>query len=77
MSHRSPGFVLVSARTVGLVTEIYRSVDGRYSIERTVDGYWVYDEETGDEVWSCRTLPQLYEWMTERGLRPDDFEEVS
>jgi hypothetical protein len=44
-----------------------------------VDTYVIYDEESGDpneEVWSCRTLAELYDRMARRGLRLADFEEV-
>jgi hypothetical protein len=60
--------------------EIYRSRDGRWSIERVVDRYVIYDEQADEpdrEVWSCRTLAQLHQWMAANGLRPHDFEEVA
>lgn len=49
------------------------------SIERLVDRYVVY-QETGPmpvEVWSCRTLEELYGWLDGQGLSVADFVEVS
>jgi len=58
------------------VSEIYRSRDGRWSIERAVDRYLVYDED-GDEIWSCRTIVELYDWLDRNGLSIADFQEVA
>ena len=62
------------------VAEIYRSRDGRYSIERAVDRYLIYDEraeEPGEEIWSCRAIGEVYEWIAAHGLSVADFDEVS
>lgn len=66
-------------RSVLVVAEIYRSHDGRWTIERAVDRYLIYDEESEDpseEVWSTSTLDQLYRWLRENGLNLDDFDET-
>ena len=69
-----------AGRTVGTVAEIYRSADGRWSIERAVDRYLIYDEDAADpteEVWPCRTTADVYAWMDANGLSPADFGETS
>jgi len=60
------------------MTEIYRSRDGRFSIERAVDRYLIYDERlsTQDEVWSCRTVVEVYDWLDGNQLSIADFDEV-
>ena len=62
----------------GRMTEIYRSRDGRFSIERAVDRYLIYDERlsTQDEVWSCRTVVEVYDWLDGNQLSIADFDEV-
>lgn len=60
------------------MTEVYRSVDGRWSIIRQGDRYVVYDDFLdGAEVWDCRTLDQLHQWMASAGLSVADFEETA
>jgi hypothetical protein len=54
--------------------EVYRSRDGRWSIERLVDRYLIYDGD--DEVWSCRTIDEVYDWLRRNGLSPADFDEA-
>ena len=58
--------------------EIYRSRGGRYSIERHLDRYLVYDHEVSDhdEVWSCTTIGQLRDWLDAHGLALADFDEA-
>ena len=58
--------------------EIYRSRDGRYSIERHLDRYLVYDYQVSDhdEVWSCTTIDQLLAWLKRQALALNDFEET-
>ena len=49
------------------------------SIERLTDRYIVYNETAGTpvEVWSCRTLAELYDWLAVEGLSIGEFVEVS
>jgi hypothetical protein len=61
------------------VAEIYRSRDGRYTIERVTDRYLIYDEAGADPtemVWSCRTIGEVYQWIEAHGLSLADFEET-
>lgn len=66
------------SRSVAIMTEVYRSRDGRWSIERAADRYLIYDESTSPpvEVWSCRTIVEVYDWLGRHGLHLADFEEV-
>ncbi len=58
--------------------EGYRSRCGRWSIERHLDRYLVYDAEYSaqDQVWCCRTLNQLYDWLDRRGVDLAEFDET-
>jgi len=35
----------------------------------------VYDER-GEEVWSCRTVAELYDWLDRNGLPIAEFDQV-
>lgn len=59
--------------------EVYRSRDGRWSVERHLDQYLIYDLDHSphDEVWSCRTLDQLHRWLADQGMTVSEFEETA
>jgi hypothetical protein len=58
--------------------EIYRSQDGRWSIERHLDRDLVYDLDVSEhgEVWYCATMDQLEAWLAGQSLKLADFDEV-
>jgi hypothetical protein len=72
LQHRDRGDRLGRASDPGLIVEIYRSRDGRWSIERHLDRYLVYDNDVSeyDEVWSCTTVGQLRAWLTSASQAP-------
>jgi len=78
MPHRRRSDHLGRASVAGLRVKIYRSRDGRYSIERHVDQYLVFDHEISDhdEVWSWTTIDQLLEWLNRHALALADFDET-
>ncbi len=47
-------------------------------VERHLDRYLVYDTDQSahDEVWSCSTLAQLYDWLELQGVDLAEFEET-
>ena len=61
------------------MTEICRSQDGRWLIERHLDRYLIYNADHGDgeEVWSCRTINDVYDWLDRNRLSIADFDEVA
>ncbi len=57
------------------IVEVYRSRCGRWSVERHLDRYLIYDGEVSanDEAWSCSTLRQLYDWLDMQGVALADL----
>lgn len=58
--------------------EIYRSRDGRWFIERHIDRYLIYDADRSDteDMWSCRRINEVYDWLERNGLSIAEFDEV-